>query len=439
MNIVLMSFGSRGDIQPFLALAIALRERGHGVTFAALQDFEAQIGAYQIPFIPIPISMKAVLEEEASKRIVREGMTIGAVRAFWREVMPKMRLALRSATEQVTEAARGAELLISHVTLFPFAYSIHQHLGIPLVLAAAAPIVPTRAFASPMFPPLPWVGRVYNRLTYHGLLRLIIGFESAPMNAYRREVGLPTLSTGAVIRVLFSDQFPILLHYSRHLLAVPPDWGANVQVTGAWTMPPQPDWTAPPALAEFLTQGDPPVFFGFGSMKVAKPEQMVRTIREALRLTGLRGVLQAGWSDMQHDDAQMITIGDAPHDWLFPRMAAIVHHGGSGTTHSAARAGKPMLIVPFMADQPFWGRRVAALGIGVAPLAQGQLTAQRLAAALRTLTTDSGMRQRADEMGARLRDEDGLAVLTSAPSPLSSFTSPPSPLSVYREGESEGQ
>lgn len=408
MNIVLMTFGSRGDVQPFLALAIALRERGHSVTLAALQDFETQIRAYQIPFIPIPLSMKAILGEDAAKRVLREGVTLGTVRAFWRDVMPKIRPALLGATEQIAETARGADLLISHVTLFPFAYSIQQHLGIPLVLAAAVPFVPTRAFASPMFPPLPIGGWVYNPLTFHGLLRLLTGFMIAPMNAYRRNVGLPALSSGQVIRVLFGSQFPILLHYSPHLLPRPTDWDATVHVIGAWSLPPQPEWTAPPALTEFLAQGDAPVYFGFGSMKVAKPEDMVRTIREALRLAGLRGVLQAGWGDLSYNDTQMITIGDAPHDWLMPRMAAIVHHGGSGTTHSAASAGKPMLIVPFMADQPFWGRRIVQLGIGVPPLTQRQLTPERLAAALRTLTTDSGMRQRADEMGARLRAEDGL-------------------------------
>ena len=223
MNIVLITFGSRGDVQPFLALAVALRERGHSVTLAALDDFETQIRAYQIPFIPIPLSMKAILGEVAAKRVLREGITLGTVRAFWRDIIPKIRPALLSATEQIAEEARGDDLLISHLTLFPFALSIHQHLGIPLILGAAAPFVPTRAFASPMFPPLPVGGSVYNPLTYHGLLRLLTGFLIAPMNTYRRDAGLSALSAGQVIRVLFGGQFPILLHYSPHLLPRPTD------------------------------------------------------------------------------------------------------------------------------------------------------------------------------------------------------------------------
>jgi sterol 3beta-glucosyltransferase len=144
-------------------------------------------------------------------------------------------------------------------------------------------------------------------------------------------------------------------------------------------------------------------------MVVADPAQMSQTIGEALRLANLRGVLQAGWAGLAHEDDHLITIGDVPHEWLFPRMAAFVHHGGSGTTHSALRAGKPALIVPFMADQPFWARHIVALGVSVPPIKPKQLTPARLADALRTLTQDSTMQQRAADLGTKLRAEDGLA------------------------------
>jgi sterol 3beta-glucosyltransferase len=208
---------------------------------------------------------------------------------------------------------------------------------------------------------------------------------------------------------LFSGQFAIIMHYSRYLQPPPADWPASMQVVGAWALPAPSGWTPPTELSDFLAQGDAPVSIGFGSMPVANPEKMAQTIRTALRQANLRGVLQSGWAGLIAEDEHLMTIGDTPHDWLFPRMAAIVHHGGAGTTHSALMAGKPALLVPFSGDQPFWGRRIAALGVGVPPIAPKRITPERLADALRTLTQDSAMQQRAVELGAQVRAEGGLA------------------------------
>lgn len=403
-----MAFGSRGDVQPFLALALALRGRGHTVTLAAPVDFEAQIGAYAIPYIRIPVSNLDVLQRDSSRQVARR-MTPAALLAFWREVIPELKRALHTTAHVVADAARGADLLVAHGFLIPSAWSIHQRLKIPLVLGIAAPIVLTRTFPSPAFPPFSFGARFYNPLSFHLLVRGVLSFMIGPMNAYRREVGLPALSAGSVVRLLFDGQIPILMHYSRHLVTMPADWNATVHVTGAWTLPPQPGWAPPAALSAFLAQGEAPVFFGFGSMPVPDPARMAQIISEALRMANLRGVLQSGWAGLLREDEHLITIGDAPHDWLFPRMAAVVHHGGSGTTHSALAAGRPALIVPFMADQPFWGRRLAELGVGVPPVRPKRLTPERLADALRALTQDDAMRQRAAEMGAQLSAEDGLA------------------------------
>jgi sterol 3beta-glucosyltransferase len=406
MKITMMAFGSRGDVQPFLALAVALRERGHEVTLAAPGDFEALIGAYGIPYIRIPISTMEAGQTEFGKRVAR-GITPATLIALWREVIPEMRRALLASTYEIAEAARGADLLFAHGFTVPLAYSIHQHVQVPLVLSIAAPVVSSRQYS--VFPPLPFGQRFFNPLSQEILVRLVLSYQIAPMNTYRREVGLPKLSAGNAAHLLSKAQLPVLMHYSRHLFPTPSDWNANVHVLGAWTLPAPADWTPPDALSAFLAAGEPPVFFGFGSMPVHDPAQVGRTISEALRMANLRGVLQAGIGGLTHEDKHIITIGDAPHDWLFPRMAAVVHHGGSGTTHAALGAGKPALIVPFMADQPFWARRIVERGVGVAPIKPKKLTPENLAAALRTLTGDSALHQRAAEMGALLRAEDGLA------------------------------
>lgn len=408
MNITLMAFGSRGDIQPFLALAVALRERGNTVTLAAPSDYEPQITSYGVSYVNIPINNMDVIQRDATRQAT-SSRSPATLLAFLREVIPELKRAFLSAAHNVADAAQNSDLLIAHGFLIPFAYSIHQHLQIPLMLGIAAPIVPTKTFPSPAFPPRRFGKRIYIPLTYQLLLRGVLTMMIGPMNAYRRSVALPTLSAGKVIGLLSSGQFPVVMHYSLHLWPAAPDWSANVHVVGAWPLAAPHDWTPPDSLQKFLAQGEAPVFIGFGSMPLHKPTQMAKTVAEALRLANLRGVLQAGWGGLAHEDEHLITIGDTPHEWLFPRMAAFVHHGGSGTTHSALSAGKPSLIVPFMADQPFWGRRLAELGAGVSPIKPKRLTSESLALALRTLTQDAAMRRRAAELGEQLRADDGLA------------------------------
>src|SRR5205807_2467372 len=149
---------------------------------------------------------------------------------------------------------------------------------------------------------------------------------------------------------------------------------------------------------------------GFGSMTARDPAELAVVVVEALRRAGRRGVLQAGWAGLDApalgDDA--LAIGEAPHEWLFPRVAAVVHHGGAGTTGAGLRAGRPSVLVPFFADQPFWGWRVAALGAGPAPVPRGEMRAERLAAAIRAATEDERIRQRAEALGAAIRAEDGV-------------------------------
>lgn len=172
-----------------------------------------------------------------------------------------------------------------------------------------------------------------------------------------------------------------------------------------------PGWSPPEPLRRFLEAGEPPVYVGFGSMPNQEPRATFDLILRALEMTGQRGVVYGGWGGL-HGEAScnraLVTEG-VPHDWLFPRMKAVVHHGGAGTTAAGLRAGIPNVVVPFFADQPFWGWRVAALGAGPAPIPLQTLSAERLAAAIEQAVTDSTMRARASEIGAHLQDEDGVA------------------------------
>jgi sterol 3beta-glucosyltransferase len=182
-------------------------------------------------------------------------------------------------------------------------------------------------------------------------------------------------------------------------------------VTGFWVLDDPAGWSPPPGLQQFLQEGTAPVSVGFGSMSAADPAQagrLAETVLEALRLTGRRAVLLTGWSGMPvRPSENVFALGEAPHGWLFPRVAAAVHHGGSGTTGASLRAGVPTVTVPFAFDQPFWGARVAAAGAGPPPIPRRRLTADRLARAIHLATNDPAMARRAADLGRRLRAEDG--------------------------------
>jgi sterol 3beta-glucosyltransferase len=198
--------------------------------------------------------------------------------------------------------------------------------------------------------------------------------------------------------------------YSQYVLPRPEDWPPNVHVTGYWFLDTDAGWTPPADLVEFLAAGEPPVYVGFGSMSDRNPEKNAGIVLEALAETGQRGVLHAGWGGLQAENIPdtVFAVEDIPHDWLFPRMAAVVHHGGAGTTAAGLRAGVPNITVPFFADQPFWGKCINRLGVGPPPIARDQLTPSRLANAIRQAVSDQEMQQRAGVLGEKIRGEDGV-------------------------------
>jgi sterol 3beta-glucosyltransferase len=204
---------------------------------------------------------------------------------------------------------------------------------------------------------------------------------------------------------------PVLLAFSRHVLPPPPDWPESVRVTGYWFLNEGQSWHPPPGLLEFLSAGPPPVMVGFGSMAGRNPARTTRIVLDALMQSGQRGLIVTGWGGLgiSNPPAGVHAIEFAPYDWLLPRVAAVVHHGGAGTTAAGLHAGKPTVICPFVSDQPFWGKRVTALGVGPPPIPQRKLTAPKLARAIQQAVSDTAMRQRAAELGAQIRAEDGIA------------------------------
>jgi UDP:flavonoid glycosyltransferase YjiC (YdhE family) len=203
---------------------------------------------------------------------------------------------------------------------------------------------------------------------------------------------------------------PVLYGFSPEVLPRSPDWGDDVEITGYWFADEPEGWTPPPALEQFIARGSKPVCIGFGSMSQRDPAATTRIVLDAIAQSGQRAILIAGWGGLKSNDLpeNVFQIDSIHHSWLYPKMAAVVHHGGAGTTSAGLRAGVPSIVVPFHGDQPFWGKCIENLGVGPAPVPRNRLTAERLAKAIQIAVTDPSIATRAAEIGAKIRKEDGI-------------------------------
>lgn len=236
------------------------------------------------------------------------------------------------------------------------------------------------------------------------------GSRSGDGVARRQVLDLPIAPFFGPYNSAASRLYPIVYGFSPAVIPKPSDW-RNTHVTGYWFLDESPDWIPPAALLDFLQQGAPPVYIGFGSMGSRDPEATADLVLQAIERTGQRAILQSGWGGLSKTDRpdNVFLVDSVPHSWLFSQVAAVVHHGGAGTTAAGLRAGVPNIVIPFFGDQPFWGRRIAELGVGPASIPRKQLTAERLAAAIHQVVTDRTMQQRAADLGAKIRAENGIA------------------------------
>jgi UDP:flavonoid glycosyltransferase YjiC (YdhE family) len=297
------------------------------------------------------------------------------------------------------------------------ATTLGEVLKIPVIPAYLQHVHPTGHYPFALMRPRDWWTGWFNRFT-HSIAAQVFWFFTRPfVNRWRtRELGLDPYPLTSPFLDLLRQRPCCLYGFSHHVVPKPPEWGANVYLTGYWFLDAPQTWRPPDDLLDFLAAGPPPVYVGFGSMADREPAVLADIALDALRRADRRGVLLTGWGGLSSRDLPdtVFKLDHAPHDWLFPRMAAVVHHGGCGTTAAGLRAGVPTVVVPFFADQPFWGWRVARLGVGPAPIPRAELSAERLAAAIARATGEPGLRARAAALGERIRAEDGVACAAAA-------------------------
>ncbi|GAB2766346.1 glycosyltransferase [Amycolatopsis magusensis] len=403
MDALLLTYGSQGDVQPFVALARALRAAGHGVRLAGPARSANLAG--DLEYRPITDALIEAVDTDEVREARDSGKGAGAVARSLGAVKAAAREAL---DDSWAAAAEGADVVVHH----PITAGNHvaEKLGVPSVLVSLFPTnVPTSEFPCATAPVrLP---KALNRLTYRldGLAGLAL---RGTIDDWRGSLGLPKRrGRHDFLHAPSGEHVTVLNAFSRHVVPPPADWPAAVHTTGYWFLPADPAWTPPAELTAFLAAGAPPVCVTFGSLVGADPARTARTVLAAVRAAGVRAVLVAGWGGLQVDQVpdDVLVVEQVPYDWLFPKVAAVVSHSGAGTSSAAAAAGRPQVGIPMDVEQPMWAARLHGLGVGPAPIPYGELAEDALAAALRAVTTEPEYARRAAELGALIEAEGGAA------------------------------
>ncbi len=407
MHIAVVSLGSRGDVQPYVALGQGLRLAGHAVRVLSHENYRALIESQGLEFWPVHGDAQAVAESEAMRAALEKGSFVAITRETAKQAK---RAAVQWAADGMA-ACRGVDLIVAGVGGLFLALALAEKLTIPFLPAYLFPFTPTSAFPGVLLPPYRPQLKVVNLASHH-LVRQAMWQGSRSADGLMRSsvLDLPAAPFFGPFAAERLRHTPVLYGFSPLVIPKPDDWGEMVHVTGYWFLDGEPNWSPPPALEAFLKEGPPPIAIGFGSMTNLQPQKTTDLVLQALAHNGQRAVLLSGWGGLRGVDlpASVFMIDAVPHDWLFARVAAVVHHGGAGTTAAGLRAGIPSVVVPFFGDQSFWAARIRALGVGPAAIPRRKLTAEGLAQAIQHVVSDESMQQRAADIGARIRAEDGV-------------------------------
>jgi len=405
VRILIAAVGSHGDVAPLTGLGTALRGAGHDVTVAASGMFEELVTGCGLAFHLIPGDPRLLTASQQGQQWQEHGTSpVSAIR-FTRLVSGHM----REANASILEAAQqDTDVLLATGMAWFGGYRIAQALGLPSIGLSLQPAHPTSQFPTPNVTTRS-LGRWGNRAL--GSALMVAGGDaldksSKPLWAAE---GMPG-RIGGLYRRQEATRWPFIYGYSPAVVPRPPDWREGIEVAGYWWPRHPASWTPPADLERFLAAGPPPVFVGFGSRNPAGAARLTATVAAARRQAGVRMVVQAGWAGLGaelRDDDDVIVIGEAPHDWLFRKMAAVVHHAGAGTTAAGLRAGVPTVSVPMTVDQPFWASRVTALGAGPKAVPYKSLSAGSLGAAIHDAVTRGSYRSQARKVAEQLAGEDG--------------------------------
>ncbi|KAJ6014382.1 hypothetical protein N7540_008973 [Penicillium herquei] len=435
LNIVIQVIGSRGDIQPFVALGKELKSHGHRVRLAthlAFRDFVLEGGLEFFNIGGDPAELMAFMVKNPGLLPGFDTIRSGAIQKRRREMKEIIHGCWKSCYEmgdgtnlhQIKEDLWGdtvdyrrrpfvADTIIANP---PSLAHIHcaQRLGIPLHIMFTMPWSPTQSFPHPLaiIHHQDCKYTVANFVSYAVVEMMVWEGLGDLINTFRKQtLSLDPLDGITAPSLIHRLRIPCSYLWSPAVLPKPSDWGDNIDICGFSFLPSKPDYTPPDEISAFLDAGPTPIYVGFGSIVVDDQIKLTKIVFEAVQKSGQRAIISKGWGNLGVDDIDVpdnvLIIGSCPHDWLFRQVSCVIHHGGAGTTAAGLALGRPTIIIPFFGDQQFWGEIVARAGAGPLPIPHKQLTVDKLSDAI-SMALESSTQEKAQSIAAKMQNESGV-------------------------------
>ncbi len=401
MNITIAALGSSGDVYPSLALGLGLKKAGCRVSLAANPVFESDVRNRGVDFFPIRTMLRQSLADSPTSLYPAKSLD-----PFHFLRLKKSHIApiLETIVADIQNACEHANLILYNMLGLP-AYHFAKQMGVKAYPLCLQPLGRTNGFPSPVISASIHVPKMLNAASYR-IVEKCMGLFLSSCDQLKGKASFQDF-----FHQVYSDHIPVLHGFSSCVLPKPSDWSDSMHITGYWFLDPPEDWVAPKGLLEFLRQGPPPVCVGFGSMNDPDTRTIIKKAVQGVLKAGHRVILLTGWSGQDFEDLScpdLYVAKSIPHAWLFPKISAVVHHGGAGTTGAAVKAGIPSVIIPFFFDQGFWADRMEKLGAGPPLLPKKALTPDAMAAWINKALTDKGIHETLNRLSFQVNTENGI-------------------------------
>lgn len=399
-RIAIATIGTLGDVLPYISLAKALKTHGHDVVLGAPIDFENLIKRHNIEFYELGQSIRSFVTQKSFDDTFSKNHIINMPNLLTQGLR-----IIDIAAKKTWKMVQNADAIIININT-SFGIDMAEALNIPVIVTALQPIHATKEFPLYLYSK-PDFGTLFNRLSY-AAASVQQAYFDMPRFKIRTKLGLNPIHNGGFAKDALGNDLVTLYAYSKFISPKPKDWSHKSFVTGFWRVSDNENWQPSKKFNAFLEAGPKPIYIGFGSMPFGA-KQNTEILKHAAKKWGGRIVISTGWGGLENKDlpSNIYAIKKAPHDRLFNYMAAVVHHGGAGTTAAGLYAACPTFILPQAVDQPFWGHRVYELGCGPKPISLKKLTPLILTNALRDLEKTKTYKNKATELAKNLTKENG--------------------------------
>ena len=410
MKIAITTVGTRGDLQPYIALGLGLKEAGHEVLIVSAKNEESFVRNYGLDFYALDVDIQKIMERGDVQEMAKGSNPLKFIISHLKGSKSLKALMVKTQGE-IWNACQNADLIIFHPGM-PLGFFLAKEKNKKAILATPFPVVATKNYPSILFYALPKLGSYYNLLTHFIFDKVFWGLAKSPIKEFwKNSVKTRANFDISPLKQQIKSGGLVLNGYSELLFSNSKEWTNNIHTTGSWIIETEPNFLPPKDINDFINNGETPIYIGFGSMK--DPSTFSKTLAiiiETLGITNQRAIVGLGWTKNDYKEIlpdNIFLVESVPHTWLFPKMKIVIHHGGAGTTATGLRAGKPTIIISHNADQPAWGQRVFELGVGSKPIKKTNLSADKLANAILYSLTPIIINN-AERLGHQLRNENGV-------------------------------